>query len=339
MQAISSQFIRQFVLIVIILLLISIIFWELKIFLPSFLGAYTLYILLRKPHFYLTVKRKWSPIWSTMSMIMITLIVLVIPAWAIVKVISSRIQAYLQSSKEIFSYLEQFSKDLENRLGFDIISDDSIVMGRDWLVQEGGSFLSATLNSIAILLIMYFLLYYLMMNSKTIERRLTGLLPLDQKVSEQLKKHLNSMVFSNAVGVPLVALVQSLVAMAGYLIAGVSEPFLWTFMTFIASFIPIIGSMIIYLPLSIVLLYNGNESYGVFLFLYCFILVGSVDNVFRFWLQDKIGNTHPLITIFGVIIGIKLFGFLGLIFGPILISSLILLIDLYAKQYTQTNAT
>jgi len=272
-------------------------------------------------------------------MILITLIVLVIPAMAIVKVIGGRFQTYLQSSKEIFSYLEQFSRDLESRMGFDIISEDSIVMVRDWLVQEGGSFLSATLNSLAILLIMYFLLYYLMMNSKTIERRLTNLLPLDQKVSEQLKKHLNSMVFSNAVGVPLVALVQSLVAMLGYLIAGVSEPYLWTFMTFIASFIPIIGSMIIYLPLSIVLLYNGNESYGIFLFLYCFILVGSVDNVFRFWLQDKIGNTHPLITIFGVIIGIKLFGFLGLIFGPIVISSLILLIDLYAKQYAQTDAT
>jgi len=339
MQAISSQFIRQFVLIGIILLLVCIIFWELKIFLPSFLGAYTLYILLRKPHFYLTVKRKWSPVWSTLCMILITLIVLVIPAMAIVKVIGGRFQTYLQSSKEIFSYLEQFSRDLESRMGFDIISEDSIVMVRDWLVQEGGSFLSATLNSLAILLIMYFLLYYLMMNSKTIERRLTNLLPLDQKVSEQLKKHLNSMVFSNAVGVPLVALVQSLVAMLGYLIAGVSEPYLWTFMTFIASFIPIIGSMIIYLPLSIVLLYNGNESYGIFLFLYCFILVGSVDNVFRFWLQDKIGNTHPLITIFGVIIGIKLFGFLGLIFGPIVISSLILLIDLYAKQYAQTDAT
>lgn len=303
-------------------------------FLPSFLGAYTLYILLRRPHFYLTVRKKWPPLLSTLTLILGTLIVLVLPAQAMLRVFSTRLLPHLQNSREIFSYLEQFSRDLELRIGIDVVSEESIVSARDWLVKEGGNIISATLNSIAILLIMYFILYYLLMNTKKIEKRITHLLPLDQNVGEQLKKHLNSMVFSNAVGVPLVSLFQSLVAMVGYMIAGVSEPLLWTFMTFLTSFVPVIGSMLIYIPLSIMLMYNCNEYYGIFLFLYCFLLVGSVDNVFRFWLQDKIGNTHPLITIFGVIIGIKVFGFLGLIFGPILISSLILLIDIYSKHYT-----
>ena len=61
--------------------------------------------------------------------------------------------------------------------------------------------------------------------------------------------------------------------------------------------------------------------------------LAHVDNLFRFWLQKKIGDTHPLITIFGVIIGLNLFGFIGLIFGPILLSLFLLLIQIYQHEF------
>ena len=72
---------------------------------------------------------------------------------------------------------------------------------------------------------------------------------------------------------------------------------------------------------------------GIILFIYGFLIVGTVDNLFRFWLQKKIGDTHPLITIFGVIIGLNLFGFIGLIFGPILLSMFLLLIQIYRHEF------
>jgi predicted PurR-regulated permease PerM len=59
-----------------------------------------------------------------------------------------------------------------------------------------------------------------------------------------------------------------------------------------------------------------------------------VDNLFRFWLQKRMGDTHPLITIFGVILGINLFGFIGLIFGPILISLFLLMIQIYHREFS-----
>lgn len=332
-QIISTSLIRQIVLIFLILILAGLVFYELRMFLPSVLGAYTLYILLRRPYFYLTVQKNWNSLLSTILLISVTILILILPAQALVRVFTTRMLPYIHDSKALFSNTEQFIKDLEFRIGMDIISEENIADAREWLVNEGRVILSATLDSIAILVVMYFLLYYLLINSKQIERRLLASLPMDERVSISLKKHLNGMIFSNAIGVPLVALFQSLVAMVGFMIAGIDEPLMWTFMTFITSFIPIVGSMLIYIPLSIMLVYNGEQSMGIFLFLFCFILVGSVDNVFRFWLQKKIGDTHPLITIFGVIAGVKLFGFLGLIFGPILISTLLLLIEIYAEQY------
>jgi predicted PurR-regulated permease PerM len=61
--------------------------------------------------------------------------------------------------------------------------------------------------------------------------------------------------------------------------------------------------------------------------------VGSVDNLARMWLLKKIGHVHPLITLFGVIVGLKLFGFIGFIFGPILIAMFILLLRIYHKEF------
>jgi len=283
--------------------------------------------------FYLTVVRKWNKQLVTFLLILATILVLILPAQALVRTITNKLLPYLQNSQDIYAKLDLFIQDLEQRFNLELMSEENISGARDWLVKEGSVVVSATLNSIAILLIMYFLLYYMLMYGREMERRLTDLLPMEEKVSQSLKRHMNSMVYSNAIGVPLVAFFQSLVAMIGYLIAGVDEPILWTTMTFLTSFVPMVGSMIIYVPLSILLIYGGDTGYGIFLLLFCFLVVGSVDNVFRFWLQKKIGDTHPLITIFGVIIGLKLFGFLGLIFGPILLSSLILLIKMYSEQY------
>jgi predicted PurR-regulated permease PerM len=66
---------------------------------------------------------------------------------------------------------------------------------------------------------------------------------------------------------------------------------------------------------------------------YGFAVIGLVDNVFRFWFNKKFGDIHPLITVFGVIIGVSVFGFIGIIFGPILISLFLLLVRIYSSEY------
>jgi predicted PurR-regulated permease PerM len=72
---------------------------------------------------------------------------------------------------------------------------------------------------------------------------------------------------------------------------------------------------------------------ALFILMYGLLVIGSVDNVARMWLLKKIGDTHPLVTLFGVIVGLKLFGFVGFVFGPIMISVLLMLIGLYNKEF------
>ena len=82
---------------------------------------------------------------------------------------------------------------------------------------------------------------------------------------------------------------------------------------------------------------EGNVGPGLGLAAYCIIVVGLTDNLLRFTLLKKLENIHPLNTVFGIIMGINLFGFMGLIFGPILISITILLIQVYRDEFGEDD--
>ena len=197
--------------------------------------------------------------------------------------------------------------------------------------------LGGTFISFLTVLAMYFILFFILTESKTIEKKLFVWLPLKKENSVFIKKELNKLIVSNAIGIPFVALIQGVFALIGYLIAGVNDPFLWFITTCVAGVIPILGVSLVYIPLSIMLYAQNMKIQSVFLFLYGVFIIGTVDNLFRFWLQKRIDDTHPLITIFGVILGLDLFGFIGLIFGPILLSLFLLLLKIYVKEFGAKN--
>jgi predicted PurR-regulated permease PerM len=141
------------------------------------------------------------------------------------------------------------------------------------------------------------------------------------------------MVMSNSIGIPVLGLVQGIVAMIGYSLFGVKEPVLWGIITGIASVIPIIGTMAAWVPLTVLTFAQGDTSNGIWLGVWGLIVIGGSDNVFRFILQKYLADIHPLVTVFGVIFGLNLFGFMGIIFGPLLISLFILLIRIYFDEF------
>jgi predicted PurR-regulated permease PerM len=97
--------------------------------------------------------------------------------------------------------------------------------------------------------------------------------------------------------------------------------------------LPVVGAAAVYVPMGIYLIAAGNTWQGIGILIYGFAVIGSSDNISRFMLAKKIGDVHPLITVFGVLIGVNLFGFIGLIFGPLLISMFILLLEIYTNEF------
>jgi predicted PurR-regulated permease PerM len=165
------------------------------------------------------------------------------------------------------------------------------------------------------------------------ENSLYEYVPLRDENVHKLSKEVNIMVMSNAIGIPLIAFAQGLVGLVGYLIIGVKEPIFWFGVTCIAGMLPVIGAALAYIPLSIMFFAADKTGQGIAMLIYGFGIIGTIDNVLRFTLLKKLGDVHPLVTVFGVIIGLSLFGFIGLIFGPLLISLFMLLLKIYSSEF------
>jgi len=162
-------------------------------------------------------------------------------------------------------------------------------------------------------------------------------LPFSQKNSNTVINELKNMIYSNAVGIPMVAVIQGFVAMIGYWIFGVNEFGLMGILTGIASVIPLLGTMVIFVPLSLYMMANGQFYQGIGVGLWGIIVVGTFDNVVRSLVQKKMSNVHPLITLIGALAGLNIFGFFGVIFGPIMLSLFLLLVKIYGDEFGAKN--
>jgi predicted PurR-regulated permease PerM len=165
------------------------------------------------------------------------------------------------------------------------------------------------------------------------ESRFYDWAPLKDENLLLLRRDLNKMVLSNAIGIPLVAVLQGVVGLIGYVLIGVPEPLFWFVITAFTALLPVVGAALAYIPLSLTLFANGDTVRGFVVLGFGLAVIGSVDNIFRFWLSKRLGDVHPLITVFGVIIGVNMFGFIGIIFGPILISLFLIMIRIYANEF------
>jgi predicted PurR-regulated permease PerM len=338
MNTISAAAIRQIAFIIIVILIGGLIFWQLKNFIPAFLGAYTLYILLRKWMFALTKKLRGWVSSAALLLMLASFLLFLVPVYGLIAILVARILPALQNASKLRASAESLVRDLEIRCGFAISTPQNLSNLSDWSVGEAQQITGATVSGFITVIVMYFILYFMLINAKTLEKNLYKWLPLKNQSASHLKKKLNDLVISNAIGIPLSSLIQGLFGLVGYWIAGVEEPYLWFVVTCVVAVIPILGSGLVYIPLSLLLMTQGMVKQGIFLMLYGMAIIGTVDNVFRFWFQKRIGNTHPLVTIFGVIIGLKLFGFIGLIFGPILIAIFLLLLNIYVKEFREEKA-
>ena len=80
---------------------------------------------------------------------------------------------------------------------------------------------------------------------------------------------------------------------------------------------------------------TGNTGMATGLLLYSLLITGNVDYIARITIMKKLGNVHPVITVLGVIVGLGLFGFIGLIFGPLLVNYIIILFKIYMNEFVE----
>lgn len=329
--------IRQYLFLAILVLLLFAILREMYFLFSAFLGAITLYVLLRNFQHRLVLDFHWKKSLSALFLILCSLLAIVLPSAFFVSFMIDKVSPLLSNPQPLNAVFQTIHDYLLNHFQVDLLKPENIEKLNAQIVPIMQKTLGNTLNAVGNIAIMYLLLYFMLSESMSIELWLRHHVPFKNSNVSLLIKECKSMVYSNAVGIPIVAVMQGFTGCIGYWIFGADDALLMGLLTAICSVIPVVGSMAIYLPLGIYQLAIGHTGAGIGILLWGFLLIGSVDNVARFMLQKKLADVHPLITIFGVIIGIDLFGFLGLIFGPLLLSLFILLVRIYLDEFGTAN--
>lgn len=339
MNRIPNLLVRQVLLILLIFALGWALFWTLLPYLPALLGGYTLYVLLRQSMFFLTGTWRWPRVVAALSLIVLALLVIGTPVHFLVQLVQARVIETLQHSTELRANLEVLVHRLEQQYGISILTPDTLKDVASWSAIQLRALLSATLEGLTTTLLAGFILFFMLINGRQMEASFFNWLPLRTENVAEFKRQLNNLVFSNAVGIPFMGILQGLAGLPVYWLAGVNDVWLWFAITCISGMLPILGVALAYVPMSLLMVANDMPWKGLMLFIYGFTVIGSVDNIGRMWLQKKLGDTHPVITLFGVIAGLKLFGFIGFVFGPILISLFLLLIHIYSKEFGKESHT
>ena len=327
----------KYSLVTIIVVLGTILFVEFIPFLGGILGACTIYILVRKQMLYLTEKKHLRRSFVAVILLLETILCFLIPLSLAVWLFINKLQNFNLDPTQLVKSAEHIANLIEQRTGYDVL-DTSNIMSAVSILPKIGQVLMGGISAFAInVAVLVLILYFMLIGGAKMEKYVYSILPFSDENKKNVLNEINMIVTSNAIGIPLLAIIQGLIALLGYWIFDVPSPFLFGFLTCFATIIPVVGTALVWLPLALYMTLTGDWVNAAGLTAYALIIITNVDNLIRFILQKKMADTHPLITIFGVIIGLSLFGFMGIIFGPLLISIFILCFNIFKEKYLDND--
>lgn len=315
----------------ILILIGAVMLKQLAFFIGSFLGALTLYIVFRGLLFRLVEKHNWKPWMASLVIVLGISVILIGMGFLVFEVLAKEIPNV--DTSQLLGIFNTLTEKINDLVDFELIPADVIQQSSSLITGMVSTIVNTTYSFAANIFMMIIILYFMLAHAKTLEEKTERYLPFRGQSREVLTNEITSIIYSNAVGIPLTMLSQGLVAALIYWLFGMSNVVFWAFLTALCGLIPMIGTIIVSVPLGAYFVAQGMVLKGIMLMLCGLLVIANVDNLFRIILNQKISNTHPLIVIFGVILGIPLFGFWGIIFGPLLISVFLLLIRIYYKEY------
>ncbi|WP_342975849.1 AI-2E family transporter [Phocaeicola massiliensis] len=324
---------RKYSLITIILGLGLLLFLKMTPFMGGILGACTIYIMVRDQMLYLTQKKKIRKSITAIILLIEAILCFLVPLSLAVWLLISKLQTVNVDTATFVDTITNLADWIRRKTEYDLLSKENISSIAS-ILPGIGQFLMGGISSFAVnLFVLVFVLYFMLIGGTKMEQYIYELLPFSDSNKKHVMNEINMIVRANAIGIPLLAIIQGAIATLGYYLFDAPSALLFGFLTCFATVIPIVGTTLVWFPLAAYMAISGDWPHAIGLLLYCGLIVTNIDNLIRFILQKKMADTHPLITIFGVVIGLSLFGFMGVIFGPLLISIFILCVNIFKEQY------
>ena len=323
----------RYALFVLIFGLGATIFIELTPFLGGLMGAATLYVLLRGQMVFLTERRRWRPSAAAALLLVEAVLCFLVPLTLVGWMLVVHVQHFAADPQQLLHAVKNLSALLYERTGYDLWQERNMASLIAMLPRVGQYVLGGIVDFAVNIVVLLLVLYFMLTGGRAMEAYVRDLVPFDGGQRDDVIHEMHQIVRSNAIGIPLLAVVQGGVALVGYLIFGVPDPLFWGVLTCFATVIPIVGTALLWLPLAAYLALEGHWAAAVGLAAYGTLVVTHVDNLTRLVLQRRMADIHPLVTVFGVFVGLALFGFMGIIFGPLMLSLFLFCLHIFKRRY------
>jgi len=217
--------------------------------------------------------------------------------------------------------------------------DDTIKKATDFFVGYVSGFLFSLPTKILNFFIILFVTFFFFRDGNLLVKKIERLLPLKEGHKKRVFIRFNNVAFAVIYGSILIAIIQGSLGGIGFFAVGIKSPLVWAIIMMMFSLVPYVGSTVIWLPASLILMFSGyieSDTFtvvkGLLLMLYGTFVIGLMDNFLKPKIIGDRAKVHPVLVLLGVLGGLKFFGFIGILVGPVLLALLVSFVEVYEEE-------
>lgn len=314
-----------------ILVLGAAILLALSPFFSGLMGAAVLYVVFVKPYRFL--ERAMKPGLAATLTLVAALLVIALPLAWLIGVVIGEAPGALQSfqSSSVFSQVGQLRIG-SVQVGAELAKASGTIVS--WLSARTFSFVGSATSAVLNLVIAFFGLYYMLRSEGQMWGVIREYIPFSFHTADGLRDRFVSVTEATLLGTVLIAVVQGTLVGFGFWVVGLPNPLFWGTVTAFASILPVLGTALVWLPAVFVLLVQNRYGAAAAMVVIGAGIASNIDNLIRPLVYRRVSHIHPMITLVGAFAGVRFFGLLGLLLGPLAIAYLFELLRFYREEYS-----
>jgi predicted PurR-regulated permease PerM len=250
-------------------------------------------------------------------------------------VIGDQVKNFIENNRII----ERANEFLSN-FGFQLTGDEIIKsiseVGRVvgfFLFEQTRWVATNVLKFVVNFFLMLLVIFYLLIDGERLISFIVDLSPLPKDQDEKLIQKFKDMAGAILIGNGLGGLIQGTIGGFVFMLFGLNSPFLWGVIMAFLAFLPLVGIGAVFVPAAFYLFIKGRVAASIFFVVFYIVLSGSIEYIFKPKLVGDRVKMHTLLVFFSIIGGLKLFGILGIIYGPLVVTAFLTLTDIYHTNY------
>lgn len=320
--------------------------------LSSLVLAYIFY-----PLYKLINKKIKNKSWASFIVTVIAVLLILVPLFFVLNTVSREAYfLYLTSKQKIFTgeffagkcteestetscKITSYVKDLFSDPKMAYYLDTTAKKITDFFVKHISSFLFSIPIMFLNFFIVIFVTFFFFRDGEVLVKKVEDLLPLKEAHKKHVFNKFNDVTFAVIYGSIIIAIIQGILGGIGFFAVGIKSPLIWAIIMMFFALVPYVGSTIIWLPAALILIFNGyieSNTFvivkGILLILYGTFIIGLADNFLKPKIIGDRARVHPILVLLGVLGGLKFFGPVGIIVGPVLLALLVTFIKIYEEE-------